>query len=250
MPAYETPAGHGSRDRHGTPSARIHRWPCRIATVAGKHPVTTATADFLLRRGIEWVEYPDVFSALIGMGASTPDVLILSTDSGGADFLDVVAAVTGRLGVPVLAGIRSDAVSQELGFHALEQGARGLIALPCAPERLVDSVSRLGLPASGMAADLICGPLVLSPQALRVTVNAEPVHLAPKEFEVLMYLMSQSPRAVPAGELAEHCDSEGMAGLHRIRLAVLRTRRKLEQAYSCRALIETVRGVGYRMAVD
>lgn len=249
MPVHE-PATLGRRMRGAPAQLRSVRWPCRVAAVVGSRAVTVSGAEKLPRHGIEWVEYPDVFSALIGAGASSPEVLILPTDACGDDYLSVVSAVTARLPALVLAGISLDTESQELGFHALERGARGLIPLPLDAEGLVSAVSQLGLPAPGMAAELTCGPIVLDSAAMRVTVNGQTVHLTPKEFDVLRYLMTQSPRAVPITELAEHCDREGAAGLHRVRVAVLRARRKLEQAYGCRILIETVRGLGYRMATD
>ncbi|WP_193353914.1 winged helix-turn-helix domain-containing protein [Arthrobacter sp. CAL618] len=203
-----------------------------------------------MRQGIEIHQYDDGASALLGIGANNPQVVIAPTDMEGVPLDRFVHAASELAGIPVLVGILATEASQILGFRALEGGARGLIPLPSTAERIAAAIGQLGVLASGSGNELSSGPLHLNPQSLRVTVEGNPVHLAPKEFEVLRYLMAESPRVVGVDEITSHCQDGGPGGETRSRLAIMRTRKKLALASSFgQSFIETVRGVGYRMAL-
>ncbi|HSP53406.1 MAG TPA: winged helix-turn-helix domain-containing protein, partial [Cryobacterium sp.] len=104
---------------------------------------------------------------------------------------------------------------------------------------------RLGDPAL----TLTVGPVILDPQSFRVKVDGKFVALTPREFQLLKYLMHESPRVVTAEELtAGHgiYDDGSVAGT---RVALGRLRKKLQAASpEAAAILETVRGLGYRVA--
>lgn len=205
----------------------------------------------LLRRGIELRQYRDGARALLGIGASNPEIVIAPTDMTGIDLGQFVTAVVELTGIPILVGVLGTQASHAAGFWALERGARGLIPLPSSAERIAASIAPLGLMRAGTAGELRIGHLTLSPQSLRARVDGVNVHLTPKEFDVLKYLMMESPRVVSIDELTAHGRESGPGAATRARLAVLRTRKKLSEASKVReTFIETVRGVGYRMATD
>lgn len=225
------------------------RWPCRVATVASAGISDPLDQGGLLRVGIDLHVYPDAPSTLLAIGAERPQVVLAPTDMAGIDVVDFTAVVTRAAGIPVLVGVLSTAGSQISAFHALEQGARGMTPLPFSARSLSTAVGQLGFLETADAGELRCGVLTLNAQSLRVTVEHTTVHLAPKEFAVLRHLMSESPRVVTVEEIAAANGDTLGEDTTRIRLAIMRTRKKLsEAAPHLPVLIETVRGLGYRMS--
>jgi len=91
--------------------------------------------------------------------------------------------------------------------------------------------------------DLRCGAIALDPKLARVTRDGSPVKLTSHEFRVLSYLMHHRGRIVSQGELTEHIYSQGFdRDSNTVEVFIARLRRKLGGT-----LIETVRGLGYRI---
>lgn len=62
--------------------------------------------------------------------------------------------------------------------------------------------------------------------------------------------MLEAPRVVRVEEITEHGKDHTKEAITRTRLAIMRTRKKLTEASpTSESFIETVRGVGYRMAL-
>jgi len=95
-----------------------------------------------------------------------------------------------------------------------------------------------------MSAEIRCGAIVLDTRGAKVTTDGRPVRLTSHEFRVLSYLMHHRSRVVSQAELTEHIyamDSERDSNT--VEVFIARLRRKLGAG-----AIETVRGLGYRMA--
>ena len=83
----------------------------------------------------------------------------------------------------------------------------------------------------------------LDSQAGRVTVDGNPVKLTSHEYRVLEYLMHHRDRVVSRTELIEHLyDQDFDRDSNTIEVFVGRLRKKVPAD-----LIETVRGLGYRI---
>jgi two-component system OmpR family response regulator len=101
--------------------------------------------------------------------------------------------------------------------------------------------------STGHAASAIhAGPVSLDPRQAQVTVDGTPVKLTSHEFRVLSYLMHHRGRVVSQSELTEHIYAQTFdRDSNTVEVFVARLRRKLGST-----LIETVRGLGYRIADD
>ena len=99
--------------------------------------------------------------------------------------------------------------------------------------------------AAGHAApSLSCGGLRLDPRAARASVNGEPLRLTSLEYRLLHYLMMHQGRVIGRSELVEHLyDQDFDRDSNTIEGFVGRLRKKIGQDR-----IETVRGLGYRLA--
>jgi two-component system OmpR family response regulator len=128
--------------------------------------------------------------------------------------------------------------------QGIDGGADDYMAKPFQMEELLARLRALIRRASGqLNPELRCGPLALDPRTAKVTLEGMPVKLTSHEYRVLSYLMHHRDRVVSQGELTEHIYAQSFdRDSNTVEVFVARLRRKLGPS-----LIETVRGLGYRM---
>jgi two-component system, OmpR family, response regulator len=187
-----------------------------------------------------------------------------AADGEQADFLartepfDVVVLDLGlpRIdGLTVLRGWRDAGLSMPVlvltargSWHEKVQGIDGgaddYMAKPFRMEEVLARLRALIRRTSGhVTPDLRCGGVTLDPRTAKVTVDGNPVKLTSHEFRVLSYLMHHQGRVVSQSELTEHIYSQAFdRDSNTVEVFIGRLRRKLGPA-----VIETVRGSGYRV---
>ena len=126
----------------------------------------------------------------------------------------------------------------------IDSGADDYLAKPFRMEELLARLRALIRRASGQVhPELRCGALVLDPRAGKVTMDGDLIRLTSHEFRVLSYLMHHSERVVSQSELIEHIYAQNFdRDSNTVEVFIARLRRKLGPS-----LIETVRGLGYRI---
>ncbi len=129
--------------------------------------------------------------------------------------------------------------------QGIDGGADDYVAKPFRMEEVLARIRALIRRSSGqVSAELRHGALVLDPRAARVTIDGQPVKLTSHEFRVLSYLMHHRDRVVPQRELIEHIYSQDFdRDSNTVEVFIARLRRKVGPS-----VIETVRGLGYRIA--
>ncbi len=147
------------------------------------------------------------------------------------------------LAVPVL--VLTARGSWHEKVQGIDGGADDYMAKPFRMEEVLARLRALIRRASGqLAPELRCGAVVLDPRAAKVTLDGVPIKLTAHELRVLSYLMHHRGRVVSQGELTEHIYAQDFErDSNTVEVFVARLRRKLGPA-----LIETVRGAGYRIA--
>jgi two-component system OmpR family response regulator len=126
----------------------------------------------------------------------------------------------------------------------IDAGADDYVAKPFRIEEVLARLRGLIRRASGHAQQLLrCGDVILDARLVRVTKDGVPVRLTSHEFRVLSYLMHHRDRVVSQGELTEHIYAQDFdRDSNTVEVFIARLRRKLGPS-----LIETVRGLGYRI---
>ena len=144
--------------------------------------------------------------------------------------------------MPVLMLTARDRWSDKVS--GIDAGADDYVAKPFHIEEILARVRALIRRAAGHASsELTCGPLRLDTRASKADLNGTPLRLTSHEFRLLAYLMHHCDRVVSRSELVEHLyDQDFDRDSNTIEVFVGRLRRKLGVD-----LIETVRGMGYRM---
>jgi two-component system, OmpR family, response regulator len=151
----------------------------------------------------------------------------------------------GGLAMPVL--VLTARGSWHEKVQGIDSGADDYVSKPFRVEEVLARLRALIRRAAGQVApELRCGAVALDPRAARVTLDGAPVKLTSHEFRVLSYLMHHRGRVVSQSELTEHIYSQRAdRDSNTVEVFIARLRRKLGAS-----LIETVRGLGYRMEAD
>ena len=134
---------------------------------------------------------------------------------------------------------------------ALDLGADDYLTKPFSFVVLVArlrALIRRGTPAR--PAVLTAGDLVLDPARRRVTRAEAEVSLTPREFGLLEYLMRRRGEVVTKTEILESVwDAAYEGDPNVVEVYVGYLRRKIDSPFK-RQSIQTVRGIGYRLAAD
>jgi two-component system OmpR family response regulator len=149
------------------------------------------------------------------------------------------------LAVPVL--VLTARGSWHEKVQGIDSGADDYVAKPFRIEEVLARLRALIRRASGQVTpQLRSGRVLLDPRAARVTRDGVPVKLTSHEFRVLSYLMHHRGRVVSQRELSEHIYSQDLdRDSNTVEVFIARLRRKLGPS-----LIETVRGLGYRIEAE
>jgi two-component system OmpR family response regulator len=144
--------------------------------------------------------------------------------------------------MPVLILTARDRWSDKV--QGIDAGADDYVAKPFHIEEVLARVRALVRRAAGHATNEIeIGSVRLDSKSGRVTVDGNPIKLTSHEYRVLEYLMTHRDRVVSRTELIEHLyDQDFDRDSNTIEVFVGRLRKKVPAE-----LIETVRGLGYRI---
>ena len=172
------------------------------------------------------------------------DVVLLDLGLPDGDGLDVLRELRRTSDVPVIiATARGDETDRIVG---LELGADDYVVKPFSVRELaarVRAVSR----RRRVESNLDTGRLIVDRNRHQVLLDGEPVELTAKEFDLLAVLAEEPGRAVTRQELFSRVWDPVWIGTGKtLDVHVASLRKKLGSA----DLIETVRGVGYRLAVE
>ncbi|MBL6077254.1 response regulator transcription factor [Belnapia sp. T18] len=145
--------------------------------------------------------------------------------------------------MPVLILTARDGWTEKVA--GLDAGADDYLAKPFAMAELLARLRALVRRANGLAQPVIAlGDLRLDTAAGSVAWRGTSVRLTALEFRLLAYLAHRPGRIVSKAELTEHLYAQDFdRDSNTLEVVVGRLRRKLDPA-----LIETLRGQGYRLA--
>lgn len=190
---------------------------------------------------VDWVRDGLAAERELASGDYTAAVLDLGLPL--KDGLEVLQALRQRhVSTPVLVLTARDAVPDRI--RGLDLGADDYVVKPVDLHELGARLRSLVRRAHGQTqAALSCGAITLNPATRQVSLNAEPVNLSTREFDLLHALILSAGRVMSREQLEQQLYSWGYeVESNAIEVHIHHLRRKLGAE-----VIQTVRGIGYAM---
>lgn len=194
----------------------------------------------------------DSATAQAELDAVLPDVILLDWMLPGESGLTLAKrwrAQSRTKAVPIIMlTARADELDRVAGLDA---GADDYIAKPFSTKELlarIRAVLRRRAPEQDVAV-VTLGQLSLDAATYRVTFSGQPVKLGPTEFKLLHYLMTHAERVHSRSQLLDQVWGDHVFIEERtVDVHVKRLREAM--GVQAAAMIETVRGAGYRLTVQ
>ena len=223
----------------------------RVLVVDDDQRVRTVVSWQLEADGFAVTEAGDGLAALAQIERDRPDLVVLDLSLpgvGGLDVLRRVRAAEGARPLPVI--VLSGRGGETDRIVGLDLGADDYLVKPFSPGELaarVRSVLRRTRPGAVPAGP--AGGLRVDETCREVTVAGRPVELTAREFDLLAFLARHPRRVFTRAQLLQHvwASAAGTQGEATVTEHVHRLRQKLGSGRNGRPLVQTVRGVGYRM---
>ena len=232
----------------------------RVLVVEDDPDLSRLMATHLASEGYDVARAPEAAAALELVGAGCVDVVVLDLmlpRISGDGLLVRLREREGTRDLPVIVVSAKDAVWTRVDL--LRLGADDYLTKPFDLDELtarIEALLRRSRPADDGARVLRHGDLVLEPAARRARLADRDVPLTPAELTVLEVLMSAPGRVASKGALARAVGDAGegapciagTAGTTGVKTHVSHLRAKLRALDPDVEHIETVWGLGYRMA--
>jgi two-component system, OmpR family, phosphate regulon response regulator OmpR len=174
------------------------------------------------------------------------DLLILDVMMPGENGFDFARAVRVSSTVPILMLTARD--EKESRIMGLEIGADDYLSKPFEPRelalRVANILKRANPPAAVPAESVRFGQFVFHLASGELRRGEEAIRLTDREREMLRVLTSNVGETVPREALAANGEA---VGERTVDVQVNRLRRKIERDPSNPLIVQTVRGIGYRL---
>lgn len=177
------------------------------------------------------------------------DLIILDVMMPGETGLELASWLRQHSDVPILMlTARSETPDRIAG---LEAGVDDYLSKPFEPRELmlrISAILRRGGPKPAEAvAEIHFGPFVFDVKRGELKIAGEPVRLTDREKQILGIFAEQPGATVPRHKIVG--DDSGL-GERTVDVQINRLRRKIEKDPGNPLYLQTVRGIGYRLACD
>ena len=212
--------------------------------------IRQATADYLTRNGFDVVTAEDGDAGLEAWRANEPVLALLDVMLPGMDGVSLCRAIRAESQIPViLMSARSDPIDVVMG---LEAGADDYVTKPFEPAvlaaRLRAALRRVAPADEDRPAIVQIGSLIVNREGYEVTRDGEVLALTPTEYRLLIEFVDNVGMALDRATLLDRVWGYGWAGDTRlVDVHVQRLRAKIEADPASPDLVQTVRGVGYKL---
>ena len=219
--------------------------------VDDEKPVRELISFNVMREGLEAIEAETGRQALELARAAHPGIVILDLmlpDMNGLDVCRALKADSALAAIPVIMASAKDDESDIVA--GLELGADDYVTKPFSPKVLVARIRsvlrRMERKSLEPPEEIAAGPVRIVPKRHEALVNGKSVALSAAEFSILLFLAEHPGQVFSRQQIISSVKGDGYPVTDRsVDVQILGIRRKIGGS-----LIETVRGVGYRLRED
>ncbi len=222
-----------------------------ILIVEDEKPIREMVSFALGRAGYSLVEAGDIAEAFECLARQVPDLILLDWMLPGASGLELARRLKKdelTRDVPII--MLTARGEEEDKVTGLEAGADDYITKPFSPRELqarIKAVLRRATP-EGEASVIRVDGLELDTGGHRVTAQGQSLEMGPTEFRLLEFFMTHPERVYSRGQLLDRVWGRNSFVEERtVDVHILRLRKALAPS-GHDAMIQTVRGAGYRFS--
>ncbi len=178
------------------------------------------------------------------------DIAIVDLGLPEVDGIEIIKQVRAKgRNYPIL--ILTARANWEDKVDGLEAGADDYLTKPFHIEELLARVRALVRRSGGWSHTVLqCGPMSMDTRSQSVTINEQSIDLTAYEYRLLEYLAVHAGEVISKGTLIEHLYSDDTdRDSNVLEVFVRRLRKKLDPESTLQP-IETLRGRGYRLALE
>lgn len=224
----------------------------QILIIEDESAIATLLRDYFQKEGFQATIYSEGDKAVSMVKTISPDAIILDIMLPGKSGIDICREIRTFSAVPVLMlSARVEEIDRLIG---LELGADDYICKPFSPREVVARVKAVLRRSQGDMGTtplqvLECGPVRLDVDAIRAFIYGNEITLTRSEFELLHVLAGAPMRVFSRSDLITRVHGYTFEGYERtIDSHIKNIRKKMAEFSREEDLIQTVYGVGYRMA--
>jgi two-component system, OmpR family, KDP operon response regulator KdpE len=220
----------------------------KILVVDDEHQITRVLLKGLEAAGFQVRVANDGRTGLETFRSWLPDLVITDLSMPGFDGIELCSRIRQLSEVPILVlSVRDDEATK---VKALDIGADDYVAKPFGMAELnarVRALLRRSTPSPTSDLEIRVGDFHIDPQQRLVEVNGAPVHLTPKEFDLIQFFVANRGKVLTHRSiLAAVWGSNNSDQNEYLRVFVGNLRKKLEDNPRTPKYIKTEPWVGYR----
>ncbi|AEP30909.1 putative DNA-binding response regulator PhoB [Glaciecola nitratireducens FR1064] len=231
--------------------SRVQQMSRTILLVEDEAPIREMLSFVLEQAGFTVVEAEDFDVALEKVKEPYPDLILLDWMLPGGSGVQLAKKLKQHeftRDIPVI--MLTARGEEDDKIRGLEAGADDYVTKPFSPKELVariKAVMRRVTPTSKEEPIEFNG-LILEPISHRVTANGDPLDMGPTEFKMLHFFMTHSERVYSRELLLDNVWGTNVYVEDRTVDVHIRRLRKALSQHGHDAMIQTVRGAGYRFS--
>jgi two-component system phosphate regulon response regulator OmpR len=203
---------------------------------------------FLLGEGYRVTTAESAVEARAKLESLTFDLLVLDVTMPGENGFDLAKSIRLTSAVPILMLTARDEAENRI--RGLELGADDYLAKPFEPRELTRRIANITKRARTEAAATMesvrFGPFVFHLERGELRHGDDILHLTDRERDMLRLLAEHPGETVPRLALA---GNGGSASERAVDVQINRLRRKIERDPANPMIVQTVRGIGYRLVI-
>jgi two-component system KDP operon response regulator KdpE len=220
----------------------------KILIVDDEQQITRVLLKGLEAAGFQARSAQDGRSGLETFRSWLPDLVITDLSMPGFDGLELCSRIRQLSEVPILVlSVRDDEATK---VKALDLGADDYVAKPFGMAELtarVRALLRRSTPSPPSDSEIQVGDFRIAPQQRLVEVNGAPVHLTPKEFDLIQFFLANRGKVLTHRSILSAVWGSNSADQNEyLRVFVGNLRKKLEENPREPRYIKTEPWIGYR----